>query len=80
MAFPAAHPLPQIPHRDEVGVDELKREGPGMYQYADMGTRYLLGEWPDAEPNVFDPETSVAVFEERPADEPVPIYDPLPGG
>ena len=65
---------------DEIGVDELKREGPGMYQYADMGTRYLLGEWPDAEPNVFDPETSIAVFEDRPADEPVPIYDPLPGG
>lgn len=63
---------------DLVGLDELDREAPGMYQYADGGKRFIYGEWPDGPPNVFDAATSVAVLEERPAEEPVPFYEPLP--
>ena len=34
------------------GPDELRREGPGMWQYADQGLRYLPGEWGDGGPPV----------------------------
>ncbi len=62
---------------EDIGIDELRREGPGMWQFADMGQRYLLGEFPEAPPNIFDPATSIAVYQERPPDEPVGDYEPL---
>lgn len=62
---------------EAVGLDELEREAPGMYQYVDGGVRYLLGSQPDTDPKVFDPDGTVALYTERPAAEPVPLYDPL---
>lgn len=63
----------------ETGPDEIGKEGQGMYQYVDGGTRYLPGEWPESEPNVFDPEGAVSLYEERPPEETPPDY-PSPAG
>lgn len=64
---------------DTVGIDELEREGAGVYQYVDGGTRYLPGQWPDTDPKVFDPEGAVDRYTERPASEQPPDY-PSPAG
>ena len=55
------------------GPDERRNEAEGMWQYADGGTRYLPGDQPDAS-GLFDPATSVAIFDEPPADEQPPDY------
>lgn len=50
------------------GVDEVRREGTGMYQYVDGGQRYLPGEWP-TEDKLFNPDGAVAIYETPPAGE-----------
>jgi hypothetical protein len=64
---------------DTVGVDELDREGTGVYQYVDGGTRYLPGQWPDTDPSVFDPEGAVDRYITPPPSEDPPDY-PSPAG
>jgi hypothetical protein len=64
---------------DTVGVDELDREGAGVYQYVDGGIRYLPGEWPDTDPKVFDLDGAVDRYVEVPASEDPPDY-PSPAG
>lgn len=64
---------------DTVGVDELDREGTGVYQYVDGGTRYLAGSWPETDPKVFDPDGAVDRYVTRPASEDPPDY-PSPAG
>ncbi len=64
---------------DTIGIDELEREGAGVYQYVDGGTRYLPGEWPDTDPKVFDPDGAVDRYVERPESETPPDY-PSPAG
>lgn len=64
---------------DTVGIDELEREGPGVYQYVDGGTRYLPGEWPDTDPRVFDLDGAVDRYVTRPESETPPDY-PSPAG
>ncbi len=63
---------------DATGPDEIRREGTGMWQYVDGGTRFLPGEWP-TEPALFDPEGAVALYTEPPAGEEIPDY-PSPAG
>jgi hypothetical protein len=60
------------------GVDEIRREGTGMYQYVDGGTRYLPGEW-TTEEKLFDPEGAVAIYDAPPDGEAAPEY-PRPAG
>jgi hypothetical protein len=48
------------------GPDELGRDGTGMYAYVDEGRRYLPGQWPKTEPNVFDRKGAVTLFDEAP--------------
>jgi hypothetical protein len=64
---------PQAPGEDEVG-----NEGTGMYRYANGGERYTIGEFPDSieEAGLFDEESSVIVFEEVPAEDQTPDYEP----
>lgn len=63
------------------GPDERGVEGTGMYQYVDGGRRYLLGQWPETPPKVFDPEGAVALYREVPAADQPPSYPrPDPGG
>lgn len=61
------------------GPDELRREGQGMYQYADGGARYLPGAWPTDEIALFDPEGAVSIYTERPPGEEPGEY-PSPAG
>ena len=62
----------------EVGIDELRNEGEGMYMFVDGGVRYLLGEMPEAPPKAFDPEGVISMYSEAPESEQSPYYDPLP--
>jgi hypothetical protein len=64
---------------DAEGIDELDREGTGVYQYVDGGTRYLPGSWPETDPKVFDPEGAVDRYVTRPPTEDPPDY-PSPAG
>ena len=60
------------------GPDEIRKDGTGMYQYVDGGTRYLPGEWP-TEDRLFDPDGAVAIYETPPAGEERGDY-PSPAG
>jgi hypothetical protein len=60
------------------GPDEIRKDGTGMYQFVDGGTRYLPGEWPTEE-RLFDPEGAVTIYTERPPAEQPPDY-PSPAG
>ena len=61
-----------------VGPDEVRKEGPGMYQFVDGGKRYLPGEWP-SESKLFDPDGAVAIYDVAPPGEEAPQY-PSPAG
>lgn len=66
---------------DATGLDEQGKEGTGMMRYADGGQRYLPGEMPETEANVFDEEGTVTIYEEVPEDQRPPDYpSPGPGG
>ena len=61
-----------------VGPDEIRKEGPGMWQFVDGGKRYLPGEW-GTEDKLFDPEGAVAIYDTPPPGE-APIDYPSPAG
>ena len=63
------------------GLDETDAEGSGMYQYADEGQRYLWGEIPEAEIELFNPATSIDLYDDLPPGQEIPNYEPIqPGG
>ncbi len=55
------------------GPDEIRREGTGMYQFVDGGTRYLPGAWPTDE-RLFDPDGAVTIYDTPPPGEAPPTY------
>lgn len=59
---------------DAVGPDENLEEGQGLYAYVDGGERYLIGEWPDTAPDVFDEDNAVHIYDEPPEEEAAPDY------
>lgn len=63
---------------DATGPDEIRRQGSGMWRFADGGTRYLPGTWPTSS-GLFDPASSVTIFDVPPPDEAPPDY-PSPAG
>jgi len=50
------------------GLDEIRREGAGMYTYVDGGTRYLPGEWPTEE-KLFVADGAVTIYDTAPPGE-----------
>ena len=63
---------------NEPGLDEIDKDGVGMWRWIDGGQRYLLGEIPEGAPDAFVVEGSVAIYDERPASEAIPEdYLPL---
>lgn len=60
------------------GLDEIRREGTGMYQYVDGGLRFLPGEWPTEE-KLFLIDGAVAIYETAPPGEERGDY-PSPAG
>jgi len=56
------------------GPDEVGNQGTGMYQYSHQGRRYLPGQWPKGRADVYDPATSVTVFQELPPGDRPPQY------
>ena len=59
---------------DAEGEDEVGAVGQGLYEYTKMGQRYTLDEMPDEDPGLFDPETSITIFETVPKEYAVPDY------
>lgn len=60
------------------GVDEIRRDGQGMYQYVDGGLRFLPGQWP-TEDKFFVADGAVAIYETPPPGEEAGDY-PSPAG
>ena len=60
------------------GIDEIRREGTGMYQYVNGGERFLPGEW-TTEDKLFNPDGAVAIYDTPPAGEERGDY-PSPAG
>jgi hypothetical protein len=58
------------------GPDEQGAEGTGMMRYADGGKRYLPGTMAPGDPNVFDEEGSVTIYDEIPSSDRPPEYPP----
>lgn len=61
------------------GPDELQRQGRGMFEFVAGGKRYLPGEWPTTDPDVFNPVGAVTFYTTVPKAEQVPSY-PSPAG
>ena len=59
------------------GPAENGIEGKGLWRYVDGGKRYLPGEWPKAQPTLFDPAGTVTIYRTPPAGTKVPSYEPL---
>lgn len=59
---------------DAKGVDEVGNEGTGMWEYSRGGKRYLPGQWPSGEPDVFDPATSIVLYDTVPPADRPPSY------
>jgi hypothetical protein len=55
------------------GIDEIRKQGTGMYEFVDMGKRYLPGKWP-TEDHLFDPSKSIAIYTTPPPGEAPPSY------
>lgn len=65
---------------EAVGKDELRQEGPGLWQFVDGGKRYLPGAWPEEDTKAFDPEGAVDIYETVPEEEQVGDYEPVRSG
>jgi len=50
------------------GLDEIRKEGTGMYTYVDGGKRYLPGEWA-TEDKLFNPDGAVTIYDTPPPGE-----------
>ncbi len=60
------------------GPDELGKEGTGMWAYVDGGKRYLPGQWPKGEAQVFaDAPNPVTFYNQLPPGITLPTYQPL---
>jgi hypothetical protein len=60
------------------GLDELGRQGTGMWQFVDGGKRYLPGQWPTTAPKVFDPAGAVTIYNQPPPEAQIKNdYQPL---
>lgn len=62
-----------------VGLDEIDREGTGLWRFVNGGQRYQPGEIPEGPPDAFVLDGTVTIYEQRPDDEAFPDdYEPLP--
>jgi hypothetical protein len=59
-----------------VGPDEIRKDGPGMYQYSEGGKRFLPGQWTN-DSKAFDANGAVAIYSAPPPGE-VPKDYPSP--
>lgn len=59
---------------DASGPDEVGTDGKGLYEYADMGKRYLPGQWPTTPITLFDAATSSSVLTKLPPADAPPSY------
>jgi len=59
------------------GPDELLRNGQGMFEFVAGGKRYLPGQWPTTDPEVFKLPGAVTYYTTVPKEEQVPNYPSL---
>jgi hypothetical protein len=62
---------------DAKGPSELGDVGAGMWTYAAGGSRYLPGEWPRGQPELFTDDGGITMFNTLPDGEPFPEYQPI---
>jgi hypothetical protein len=58
------------------GLDEIRKDGTGMWQYVDGGARHLPGEWP-TEDRLFNADGAVTLYDTPPPGE-APLDYPSP--
>lgn len=51
---------------DATGEDEVGNVGKGLYEYTKMGERYTVDKMPSTDPGLFDPKTSITIYETIP--------------
>jgi hypothetical protein len=56
------------------GENEIGTVGDGLYEYTQMGKRWTLDQIPSKDPGLFDPDSSITIFETIPTDAQVPDY------
>ena len=56
---------------------KLRKEGKGLWRFVEGGKRYLAGEWPEDDFPAFDEEGTSTIYDEVPASEAPPEYEPL---
>jgi hypothetical protein len=61
---------------DARGPDEQGKDGTGMVRYVANGKRYLPGQLPSTEPDVFDPAGTVTIVDPVPDADKAPAYPP----
>ena len=60
------------------GLDELNKEGAGLWRFVDKGKRYLPGQYPTKEASFFDPANTVTIYPEPPPEARIPTdYVPV---
>jgi ABC-type branched-subunit amino acid transport system substrate-binding protein len=59
---------------EATGLDEVGNAGKGLWEYSQGGRRYLPGQWPRGQPDVFDPSTSVTSYTTPPPGARPPRY------
>jgi hypothetical protein len=59
------------------GPDEINREGAGLWRYVDGGLRYKPDEIPAGPPKAFVEEGTITIYNEPPAEEARPAYEPI---
>jgi hypothetical protein len=62
---------------DAEGENELREPGKGLWRFVEGGKRYLVGDWPDGDFPAFDDEGTSTIYDETPASEAPPDYEPL---
>jgi hypothetical protein len=62
---------------EATGLDELRNDGAGVWRFVDGGKRYLVADWPEEDFGAFDREDTSTIYEDTPASEAPPDYEPL---
>jgi hypothetical protein len=61
---------------DVTGPDEIGNTGKGLYAYVNGGRRFRPGQFANEDSALFDPSTSVTIFQELPPPDRPPSYPP----
>lgn len=61
------------------GVTETGKEGKGLWRFVEGGKRFLYGDWPEEEPQLFDNSNSILSYDTLPEGAELPEVTPISG-